>query len=82
MYADRQFVGQATLREDVVHYIGPHFSALGGMLEGLQAFEQSTRGRERTLARAAAIAFGFVYLHPMSDGNGRIHRFRSTIRFA
>ena len=27
------------------------------------------------LARAAAIAFGFVYLHPMSDGNGRIHRF-------
>ena len=44
------------------------------MLEGLQAFEQSTRGRE-SLARAAAIAFGFVYLHPMSDGNGRIHRF-------
>ncbi|WP_423056595.1 Fic family protein [Achromobacter xylosoxidans] len=44
------------------------------MLAGLQAFEQSTRGRE-SLARAAAIAFGFVYLHPMSDGNGRIHRF-------
>lgn len=68
------FVGQATIREDVVHYIGPHFSVLGDMLAGLQAFEQATRGRE-SLARAAAVAFGFVYLHPMSDGNGRIHRF-------
>ena len=24
---------------------------------------------------ATAIAFGFVYIHPLSDGNGRIHRF-------
>ncbi len=24
---------------------------------------------------AAAIAFGFVYIHPFKDGNGRIHRF-------
>ncbi|NDZ18740.1 cell filamentation protein Fic [Variovorax sp. WS11] len=68
------FVGQATIRDDIVHYIGPHFSALDGMLDGLKAFEQATRGRE-ALARAAAVAFGFVFLHPMSDGNGRIHRF-------
>jgi Fic family protein len=25
--------------------------------------------------RAAALAFAFVYIHPMRDGNGRIHRF-------
>ena len=68
------FVGQATLRDDIVHYIGPHFSALLAMLDGLKVFEQSTRGRE-ALARAAAIAFGFIYIHPMSDGNGRVHRF-------
>ena len=24
---------------------------------------------------AAAIAFGFVYIHPLEDGNGRIHRY-------
>lgn len=24
---------------------------------------------------AAAIAFGFVFIHPLSDGNGRIHRY-------
>lgn len=68
------FVGQSTIRDDIVHYIGPHFSALPAMLDGLKAFEQSTRGQE-ALARAAAIAFGFVYIHPMSDGNGRVHRF-------
>jgi hypothetical protein len=68
------FVGQATIRDDIIHYVGPHFSALDAMLDGLKAFEQSTRGQE-SLARAAAIAFGFVYIHPMSDGNGRIHRF-------
>lgn len=68
------FVGQATISEDIVHFIGPHFHDVEGMLDGLKEFERATRGRE-ALARAAAIAFGFVYVHPMSDGNGRIHRF-------
>lgn len=68
------FVGQSTLREDIVHYIGPHFDDLAAMLAGLREFEASTRGRE-PLARAGALAFAFVYLHPMSDGNGRMHRF-------
>lgn len=27
------------------------------------------------VARAAIIAFGFVFIHPFLDGNGRIHRF-------
>lgn len=68
------FVGQATMRENIVHYIAPHFDDLAPMLEGLNAFEQATRGAE-SLTRAAVIAFGFVYIHPMRDGNGRIHRF-------
>ena len=24
--------------------------------------------------QAAATAFGFVYIHPLQDGNGRLHR--------
>ena len=68
------FVGQSSIHGDIVHYIAPHFEDVAGMLDGLIEFERATRGQE-TLARAAAIAFGFVYLHPMSDGNGRIHRF-------
>jgi hypothetical protein len=27
------------------------------------------------VVQAAAIAFGFVYIHPFEDGNGRLHRF-------
>jgi hypothetical protein len=68
------FVGQATMREDIVHYIAPHFEELAPLLEGLNEFEIATRGAE-SVARAAVLAFGFVYIHPMRDGNGRIHRF-------
>jgi hypothetical protein len=68
------FVGQATLREDLVHYIAPPFAEVPHMLNGLSSFETITRGAE-PLARAAVIAFGFVYIHPMRDGNGRLHRF-------
>lgn len=68
------FVGQSSIHGDIVHYIAPHFEDVAEMRDGLIEFERATRGRE-ALMRAAAIAFGFVYLHPMSDGNGRIHRF-------
>jgi hypothetical protein len=68
------FVGQATMREDIVHYIAPSFDDVAQMLDGLKEFEVATRGAE-PVARAAALAFAFVYIHPMRDGNGRIHRF-------
>jgi hypothetical protein len=68
------FVGQATMHEDIVHYIAPPFEELSPLLDGLKAFELATRGAE-PLARAAALSFGFVYIHPMRDGNGRLHRF-------
>lgn len=68
------FVGQATLREDLVHYIAPPFAEVSNILDGLSTFEAVTRSAE-PLLRAAVIAFGFVYIHPMRDGNGRLHRF-------
>lgn len=68
------FVGQATMREDIVHYVAPQFEDLPAFMQGLRDFEKAARGAE-PLARAGVIAFGFVYIHPMRDGNGRIHRF-------
>lgn len=68
------FVGQATLRENLVHYVAPPFAQAPHILDGLSTFEAVTRGAE-PLVRAAVIAFGFVYIHPMRDGNGRLHRF-------
>jgi Fic family protein len=32
-------------------------------------------GGVSVVAHAAAVAYGFVFLHPFGDGNGRIHRF-------
>jgi hypothetical protein len=45
-----------------------------GMLDGLETFLERTRGAS-SIARAAVAAFGFVYVHPFADGNGRLHRF-------
>jgi hypothetical protein len=44
------------------------------ILEGLRQVLKRTTGLS-SVARAALASFGFVYLHPMNDGNGRISRF-------
>ena len=43
-------------------------------MTGLEAFVNGTRC-QNTLVKAAVGGFGFVYLHPFMDGNGRLHRF-------
>lgn len=68
------FVGETIHLQEVVHYVAPHWSALDALLQGLEAFIEYTQGAS-PIARAAVAAFGFVYIHPLADGNGRIHRF-------
>lgn len=68
------FVGETTGYGDYVHYLAPHWHQVPHMLSGLKQFELRTQGQS-ALVRAAAISFGFVYIHPMSDGNGRVSRF-------
>lgn len=68
------FVGQSTFRAQIVHYIAPSEDMVPGMLDALRLTERRTRGAN-SVARAAAISFAFVYLHPLADGNGRVHRF-------
>lgn len=68
------FVGEVDGFTEVVHYIAPHWNHAPQLLTGLQNFARRTAGRS-ALVRAAVLSFGFVYIHPMSDGNGRISRF-------
>ncbi len=68
------FVGQTLRFENHVHYVAPPPAELPAMLRGLQVFLERTSGQSPVL-RAAAAAFGFVYIHPLADGNGRVHRF-------
>lgn len=43
-------------------------------MRGLRGLAERTRG-QNALLRAAALSYGFVYIHPLSDGNGRLSRF-------
>jgi hypothetical protein len=59
--------------------IPDHISArpqdLEGLLTGLVDYATRTlRGGYDPVVAAAVLAFGFVYIHPYVDGNGRLHR--------
>lgn len=48
---------------------------LENLMEGLIAYdERASGGMVDPVVAAAALAFGFVYIHPFEDGNGRLHR--------
>jgi len=68
------FVGHTFGYTDVVDYIAPHWNHTAALLSGLRTALAKTKGAS-SLVRAAVASFGFVYIHPMADGNGRISRF-------
>ncbi|WP_108645557.1 Fic family protein [Polynucleobacter rarus] len=68
------FVGEVARYQDIVHYIAPPAEDIKLMLEGLVTFLERTKGQS-PIMRSAVVAFGFVYIHPLADGNGRVHRF-------
>lgn len=46
------------------------------LIEGLlQSFQKMETSNFDAVLAAAKIAFGFVFIHPFVDGNGRIHRY-------
>ena len=59
--------------------IPDHVSAkpedLAGLVDGLIAFDRKAAPDLDAVLAAAALAFGFVYIHPFEDGNGRVHRY-------
>jgi hypothetical protein len=59
---------------EMVHYICPPPEILTELMQGLQQTAEKTSGIYPEI-RAAILAFGFVFLHPFEDGNGRLHRF-------
>lgn len=58
-----------------ISFFPPPPEDLRRLMDGWEAFV-SERGRcNDVLVKAACAAFGFVYIHPFLDGNGRLHRF-------
>ncbi len=71
----QNYIGQTTLNYDeIINYICPPPEFLSDLIKELSntAIKMEV---VHPIVRAAAVAFGFVFIHPFEDGNGRIHRF-------
>ena len=74
--SDGVFLGERDFNNDPIpEFIGARHADLPTLMTGL--IECNNRMRSTDIdgvLQAAAIAFGFVYIHPLADGNGRLHR--------
>jgi hypothetical protein len=71
------FVGEhdRDSRQPLPDHISARPEDLPSLIDGMAAFDRGPAlGLDGVIA-AAALAFGFVYVHPFVDGNGRIHRY-------
>ena len=73
----QNYVGQTVgYQKEVIHYICPKPDDLPNLMSGLiETSERMKNGNVSPITHAASISYGFVFLHPFEDGNGRIHRF-------
>jgi hypothetical protein len=72
----QEYVGSSSIMGETVHLVPPKPEDLDELMEALFSCAHRMMDSEVPPAlTAAAIAFGFVYIHPFKDGNGRIHRF-------
>ncbi len=59
-----------------IHYISPKPEDVVDIMEGwLNSLNRMISAQIHPVIIATAISFGFVFIHPFEDGNGRIHRF-------
>jgi len=62
-------------QEPLPEHISARAQDLPGLLDGVIAFKhRAITGKLDPVAAATIVAFGFVYMHPFEDGNGRLHR--------
>ena len=75
--SNQNYVGETVAwQKERIHFACPKPEDLADLMDGLTAaHERMNTGGLSVVIQAAAIAYGFVFLHPFEDGNGRIHRF-------
>lgn len=73
----QSFIGEtmSDFREHV-HFVCPKPDDLADLMNGWMRMMANLRdSKADPVCAAAAASFGFVFIHPFEDGNGRIHRF-------
>ncbi|HDR17081.1 MAG TPA: cell filamentation protein Fic [Desulfobacteraceae bacterium] len=75
--SSQNYVGETVAwQNERIHFACPKPEDLGDLMDGLTAAHgRMNNGGVSAVIHAAAISYGFVFLHPFEDGNGRIHRF-------
>lgn len=74
---DGVFLGERdTNRDPLPEFIGARADNVHGLMAALHTCNERLRHSDvDAVLQAAIIAFGFVYIHPLEDGNGRLHRY-------
>lgn len=74
---NQNYVGESiSWQNERVHFAAPKPHDLKSLMDGMfAAHERMAVSSVHPVLHAAAIAYGFVFMHPFEDGNGRIHRF-------
>ncbi|MEW5818657.1 MAG: Fic family protein, partial [Cyanobacteriota bacterium] len=73
----QNYVGETFgLEHQKIHYIAPKGEDVESLMKGLlECSERLLTSNLPPVVIAAILSFGFVFIHPFEDGNGRIHRF-------
>lgn len=71
------FVGEhdRDTRMPIPDHISARHEDLDSLVGGMTAFDAETIQELDPVIAATVLAFGFVYIHPFEDGNGRLHRY-------
>ncbi len=57
-----------------VRYLPPPPAEVTALMDGLMRMANTREGTVPPLVKAALVSFGFVFVHPFMDGNGRLSR--------
>lgn len=73
----QNYVGQTlTSYREQIHYVSPRPEDLTELMDGwLACNARLAASTIDPVVQAATLGFGFVYIHPFDDGNGRLHRY-------
>ncbi|MCX6251454.1 MAG: Fic family protein [Bacteroidetes bacterium] len=72
------FIGEhdRTTGEPIPEHVSARYQDVESLMSGLlETVKQMENDQYHPVLAAASIAFGFVFIHPFTDGNGRLHRY-------
>ncbi|MFH0924286.1 MAG: Fic family protein [bacterium] len=73
---DQNYMGETIGAIERIHYVSPKPEDIEGLMKGLlDCYQRLIDSDVPSVIIATVISFGFVFIHPFSDANGRIHRF-------